>query len=224
MAEILPSFRFQRAVTQIEMTGLRASNLVEFNTIVRSVPDACIFHHVHQAFLRQHTVHPVFTNDFSAWVAARGSEQLPLAEKLANIAPFDIASLGELRRLIAEEVANFIATHPAGGAAPGPIFYFDLATTLVIPGNAVASMAALRVELGRCDASSIYYHFFEARMRRHRPVDDFSQWIEHVYEAPKLVAAIRGIDPYMHSLEELRILLIHILDRFGGEAVRRRAA
>jgi hypothetical protein len=63
----------------------------------------------------------------------------------------------------------------------------------------------------------MYYHFFEARWRLERPIDDFSYWIEINFDLPELVAAIRNIDLYFYNLREIRNMLLALIHRHLGE-------
>jgi hypothetical protein len=63
------------------------------------------------------------------------------------------------------------------------------------------------------DTASIYHHFYEARMRL-RGADDFSIWIESALGKMELAGKIRAIDPFMHTLDDIRK---HILEAVEAE-------
>jgi hypothetical protein len=59
---------------------------------------------------------------------------------------------------------------------------------------------------------SLFFHFFEARLRLGRPTNDFSSWLANCGE-PELARAIDSLDPYITTLDELKQQII----RIGGE-------
>ena len=61
------------------------------------------------------------------------------------------------------------------------------------------------------DPGSLYYHFYEARIRQ--GVDDFSTWIADTMDKQDLVASLRTIDPFMHSIEGIRQHITEIVEK-----------
>ena len=68
-------------------------------------------------------------------------------------------------------------------------------------------MAIRYVEL-----ESIYFHFYEARIRPPEEVDDFSHWFGDALNKEGLADRIRSIDPFMHSLEAARQHIIELVE------------
>ena len=66
------------------------------------------------------------------------------------------------------------------------------------------NLAEFLTAIRYADTDSIYYHFYEARVRLGGGIDDFSRWIEDVFGKENLTEKIRAIDPFMHSLEEIK--------------------
>ena len=63
------------------------------------------------------------------------------------------------------------------------------------------------------DTGSIYYHFYDSRVRLGEGVvDDFSRWIEHTLGRKKLADRIRVIDPFMHSIESIRNYIMEVVE------------
>ena len=54
------------------------------------------------------------------------------------------------------------------------------------------------------DSGSIYYHFYEARVRLGSGIDDFSLWMEDALGKRELAERIRAIDLFIHSIEGIR--------------------
>jgi hypothetical protein len=63
------------------------------------------------------------------------------------------------------------------------------------------------------DSNSIYYHFYEARMRLGSGVDDFSRWLEESLGKKELASKIRSIDPFMHNVEGIREHLVEEIEK-----------
>jgi hypothetical protein len=205
-------FYFRECFTMLHPTGKRAANLREFLDILRDVPEGVIFHHLHQAYL-SFTFHVWdYPNDFARW-AARSLEDIALAEKLSNFDPYGRGSLEEVREGLIEIVEDHLWETPVVPYAPrGGEFYFCDVTTVVLSTDIVAhTLLELAEGIGRTGLSSIFYHFYEARRRLKADVDDFSTWIEENFKRPNLVQAIRSIDFYLYSLEELKQTLLKLL-------------
>ncbi len=210
-------FRFKECVYLVEPTGRWAGTLREFCRYLRTVPASSIFYHMHQYFLRSHFETPDFTNDFSNWAASH-LEERALAEKLANIDPFEFASIDpHLRNHLLGVVEAYLNERPKVGDVPVTPFYFESSTTLVVDGPIANDLTELRTELAEIETSSLYYHVFLAHVDSGRGNgngnDHFIRWLERNYDAQPLIDEILAIDPYMHSLEELRSLILRALDR-----------
>jgi hypothetical protein len=54
---------------------------------------------------------------------------------------------------------------------------------------------------------SLFFHFFEARLRLGRPTNDFSQWL--AWRGEELLAnSINALDPYSMTLDEFKERII----------------
>jgi hypothetical protein len=65
---------------------------------------------------------------------------------------------------------------------------------------------------------SIYFHIFEARLRLERQSNDFSGWIETAIGDKLLAEKISRLDPYTHTLEDLRRTIIGLIERRIGSS------
>lgn len=203
MAELIESFEFRQCVSIIKSTGKKAKTLKELRDRMIDVSDECIFHHTYQYFLKEHILE--YTNDFAHW-AGESLEESALAERLSNIDPYEFKNIRELRETIIHVIDDYLSEFPEPGAViPGDEFYFNETVTLIFPvGIRVKNLAEFLTAIRYVDTDSIYYHFFEARIRLGEGVDDFSRWIEDVFGKKELVDKIRAIDPFMHTLEGIR--------------------
>ena len=58
-------------------------------------------------------------------------------------------------------------------------------------------------KMKKLSSASLYFHFFEARLRLGRRTSDFSRWLTDRGRAD-LASAIDALNPYVRSLDELR--------------------
>lgn len=203
MAEIVEPFEFRQCLSILKPTGKKARNLRELRDIIEIISDDCIFHHAYQYFIKGHVLE--YTNDFAHW-AGESLEERTLSEYLSNVDPYDFPDIQNLRQEIIRVLDDYLATFPAPREAmPGDEFYFNETVTLIFPvGVRARNLAEFCTAMKFVDAGSIYYHFYEARIRLGKGVDDFSRWIEYSFGKAGLAGQIREIDPFMHTIEEIR--------------------
>lgn len=197
------AFEFKQCVTIIKSTGKKARNLREFRDALAVVSKGCIFHHTYQYLLKGHILE--YTNDFSQWAGA-GLEESALAEQLSNIDPYDFEDIETLRMELLRVVDDYLEGFPEPrDAMPGDEFFFNETITLVFQaGVRVRNLAEFLMAIKYIDASTLYYHFFDARRRFEGKSNDFSQWFEEELGKRDLAEKLRFIDPFMHSLEGIR--------------------
>ncbi len=200
-------FKFYECTSIVELTGRHASELVEFLEVLKRVSKSSIFHHMHQYFLKPHVRMPEYPNDFAEW-ASDSLEQKVLAERLANLNPFEYSSIEDIRTELVRITTDFLKEDPvARPVVRGKEFYFNESRTLVIPTGITASTALEFVEaLDKVDDSSIYFHFYESRLRLAKENDDFSVFFRDCLgeECPGLADVVSKLDPYMYTTEVLR--------------------
>lgn len=203
MNETAKSFEFKQCVSILKSTGYKAGSLRALRDIIAKVSKESIFHHTYQYFLKGHFLE--YTNDFAQW-AGESLEEGALAEHLSNIDPYDFRDIDELRGRLLSVIDNYLNNFPEPREAmPADEFYFNETITLIFPVHIRAkNLAEFLIGIRYADAGSIYYHFYEARMRLRGGVDDFSAWIENVLENRELAEKIRSIDPFMHNVEGIR--------------------
>jgi len=59
---------------------------------------------------------------------------------------------------------------------------------------------------------SIHYHLIEARLRLGIHTNDFSHWLRDSLKKERLAQRIEGIDIYLHTLEEIRKMILHYIE------------
>ena len=208
-------FRFYKCLHLVRSTGKRASNLKEFLQIISQVEEESIFYHLHQAFRKYSFTVPEFPGDFATW-AGEYLRDRALAEKLANIDFYSFSDIGTLRQEIVRIIEEHLKEMPGEGCVlPGEEFYFNKAISVIFPTPYEATdLKQFARILREVETNSIYYHFFEAKLRLGMGNDDFSEWIGTSLEKQEIAERIRKIDPYQLSLEEIRQ---KVLESLGDE-------
>lgn len=185
----------------IKSTGMKARNLRELRERISVVSGESIFHHTYQYFLKGRVLE--YTNDFAHW-AGESLEERALSEHLSNVDPYAFKNIEDLRMELLNVIDGYLKNFPEPREAmPGDEFYFNETVTLTSPlGIKARNLAEFLIAIKYVDAAAIYYHFYEARVRL--GVDDFSKWLEDSLDKKEVAERIRGIDPFMHSIEEIR--------------------
>jgi hypothetical protein len=219
MDEIRP-FEFMECITILKSTGKTARNVRELRAAIALISDESLFHHTYQYFLKGHVLE--HTNDFAHWVA-ESLEKRALSERLSNIDPFAFEDLSHLRQEFLQTIDDDIADFPEPrDAIPGEEFYFNETVTIIFPvGMRAKNLAEFLLAVRYVDPASIYYHFYEARIRH--GTDDFSTWIEDVLGNKELARAICDIDPFMHNIEGIRAHIVEAVEndvRHDMEVIR----
>lgn len=210
------SFRFYTRLILSELTGERASSLPELLELIKTVPDASIYHHTHR-YLQQHQyLSPEPPNDFAYWVGAAIGED-ELAERLASIDTVRFTTIPELRTELVRTIEEYLQKDADAGKRvvhEGEEFHFIKAVSFIMPTNYAANNLAEFVEtLERITIDSIYFHMFESRLRLKRGNNDFSFWIETSLGENKIANKIAKLDPYTYTLEDLRKTIIDIIKK-----------
>ncbi|HEU4366638.1 MAG TPA: DUF5752 family protein [Methylomirabilota bacterium] len=212
MAQPAP-FQFIGCVELRQALDHRARDERELLDRLEDVPPGSVFYHTHGYFLRHRPITTAYGNDFAAWVAVHVRD-LVLAERLAVINPFEVASLEDLR----EELMSVIHDHLLRTTSVprvefGEVFHFQQSHIVEAPlGPVATTLAEFRTGLAEVDASAIYFHMVEARARLGRRSGDFAEWIRTVLALPDLAERIERIDAYMTGLERVRARVLALVD------------
>jgi hypothetical protein len=198
-----------------ELTGLRASTLSQLLALIKEVSGSSIYHHTHR-FLQQHQyLSPEPPNDFAYWVTGILGED-ELGERLASIDTIQFSNIRSLREKIIETIEDYLRNSPLAKlkfAKEGEEFHFVKSVSFILPTNFMAYDLREFVDiLKKITIDSIYFHVFEARLRLERGTNDFSYWIETSIGDKELADEITKLDPYTHTLEDLRNTLVRITE------------
>jgi len=206
-----PPFLFQTERRLVSLTGIKAKNLKELLNALREVSGASIFFHTHHKYLSRHFEKPVFYNDFAQWASTALQEQ-QLAEVLAAINLLEFTSIRQLRMKIINKIENHLSQDEERlrECVPGSEFHFCKSKSFVMPTGLIARDPVEFFKLlPNVTIVSLYYHFFEARLRLGRPTNDFSLWLADLGET-ELAAEIDRLDPYILTLDELKEAVIDL--------------
>ena len=134
-----------------------------------------------------------------------------------SIDTIQYTSIRELRDEIIRTIENYIVQHPRSlhkFATPGEEFHFVKSVSFVFQTPYTASdLKEFQAVLQRVTINSIYFHMFEARLRIGQGTNDFSNWFEDSLSEKKLANKIASLDPYTHTMENLRITLIKLIEK-----------
>lgn len=219
MAEIIKAkepFIFSLRTHLSELTGLRAANLSQLLGLIKTVPDACIYHHTHR-FIQQHpNISTELQNEFAYWVKeALGDGELE--EKLASIDIAQFSSIAQLRAELVNIIEEHLTNDPFAKlrfASYGAEFHFIKSISFVLATNYRACDLREFIDiLARINVDSLYFHIFEARLRWGKNTNDFSNWIETSVGDKELADSISNLDTYSYNIEDLRRAIIKIIGK-----------
>jgi hypothetical protein len=201
-------------------TGKKATNLRELLQGLREMEESVLQFHLWQSRLA--TIQPTieYPNDFALWAAAALHDER-LAEKLSSIDPFAYENLGQIREALVDLLEEYlwdISHNPA--VEPGFEFHFcEAAAAHMRSGMVARTLNEFSAGLREVGLDSVYFHVIEAQWRLGvRKLDDFSHWLDHNFTLPELVSAIRDIDIYFYTLEEVRETILALIEQHAGES------
>ena len=213
------SFIFDTELRLVVLTGIKASSLTELRAALPRVPGSSIFFHTHQEYLAHDFQRSAHYNDFARWVSQALREEA-LAEKLAAIDLLAFTSIRELRDAVIGTVDAYLDElgHPGNECRPEEAFHFCRSRSFVLPTGIVAEdVDDFFRKLTSISHASLYFHFFEARLRLGRRTSDFSRWLTDRGRAD-LATAIDALDPYIRTLDELRRDIVRLGTSPGAPA------
>ncbi len=211
MEAVIAPFEFKQAVNISKSTGGKANSLRRLKEVISKVSGESIFHHTCQYFQKEHSLG--YTNDFAQW-AGESLEERALAERLSNIDPYSFKSISGTRKELIRVIDAYLEDFPEPRCVlSGDDFYFLETITLVFPlGIRVTNLVEFLIALRHVDPGSIYFHFYEARVRLGKGIDDFSRWFKDALKRNNLALNIRSIDPFMHDIDGIREHIREIIE------------
>ena len=204
-------FVFDTELRLVVLTGIKVSRIAELRHTVSRIPGSSIFFHTHQVYLAHNFQKPLYYNDFAIWVSQALREEA-LAEKLAAIDLLAFTTIRELRLAILQTIDDYIETRGESTqpCRPDEAFHFCRSRSFVMPTGIVAyDVPEFFAKLHLISDASLYFHFFEARLRLGRRTSDFSRWLKD-QGREDLASAIDGLNPYVRTLAELKQDIVRI--------------
>jgi len=209
-------FRFSTSFTLQEATGLRAATLPQLVTLLKKVPEGCLYYHTHYFLLTHHYLTPEPTNDFAYWVHEVLSEEA-LGEQLASLDIMAHTTLEGLRETLVNTIEAYLAQHPTARlkfVSEGEEFFFVKSLHVIMPTRHQAStLPEFLQALSQISIHSLYFHIFEARLRIGHPTNDFAIWFDEQLGLKELAERVATLDPYAQTLEALRSILISLIQQ-----------
>lgn len=209
MLRDVPPFEFRACMPLVMTTGREARSIRELREHLQQAGGASIMYHMHHFFIKSHLLE--YSNDFARWVGEKLEEHI-LAERLSVIDPYLCRQPEAVREALIQTLDRHLQEFPEPRPAiPGEEFEFLEAIPLTFSIGIVAkNLAELAVALKYVDAVSVYYHFYEARLRHGS--GDFARWIEEQLGEQELVKRLRSIDPFVHTVEGVRARILEYLE------------
>lgn len=205
------AFVFDTELRLIALTGITARSLVELRQALAKVPESSIFFHTHQKYLAHNFQKLTYYNDFSIWVSHVLREEA-LAEKLAAIDLRAFATIRELREAIGQTIDDYQAglSRSTHVCRQEEAFCFCRSKNFILPTGLVArDVPDFFAKLPQITNASLYFHFFEARLRLKRRTSDFSRWLRN-RGRDDLARAIDELNPYIQTLDKLKQDIIRL--------------
>ena len=210
----MKEFIFKDCVEIKELTGKKADDEVMLMELIEDAPIDSIYYHMHSCFVRHFYIMGPYPNDFANWAVMQVRDRV-LAEKLSAITPSKNKNLEDIRNELVEVIDTHLASIKINPSVIyGQSFHLMNSKIIEIPTKIEAkNLKEFRNALAVVDASAIYNHVFEARLRVRRGRSDFAIWIEEVLGLDDLADKIEHIDSYMYGLEGLRAQILLLCDK-----------
>lgn len=212
-------FLFKTQLSLVLLTGRRATNVLELRNELKTASESSVYYHTHNFLQRHQFLIPEPSNDFAYWVTQVLREER-LGERLEAIDTVRFTSLNELREAILTVMDAFLQKNATLREAPeGSEFHFMKAILFSFPTvHEACDLEEFLTGLKKVSIHSLYYHIFEWRLRASRGANDFSLWLQALGET-SLARQIDRLDPYSHTMEELRSRIVRLIERRIGEKV-----
>ncbi|MBD3296908.1 MAG: hypothetical protein GF392_06020 [Candidatus Omnitrophica bacterium] len=209
----MSTFEFTGCIEIKELLTEKANNELQLLDMIEDVPQDSIYYHTHSYFLRHYYLAGQYPNDFANWAALEVRDRL-LGEKLAVLTPTGNTTLEDIRTEMLDVIdTHLCSTKTVPAVISGEPFYFMKSRVIEVPtGIKAEGLSEFTEALRTVDASAIYNHIFEARLRLRRGESDFSIWLDDVLGKGELAKRVEAIDFYMHSLEEIRDRIIELCE------------
>jgi len=205
-------FYFYTSSNLVELTGEKSDTLEELVGLLKRCTGSAIFYHVFQSYRERHFAVEKYHSDFAQWISNSLDEEA-LAERLGSLDFRDFTSIRSLRESMIQIIEDHLQASPQCGGHPGKTpFFFCQSISVVMPTKYIAwTLENFYQIIGEIGIRSIHYHLVEARLRLGIHTNDFSYWLRTSLEKEKLAQQIEAIDIYLHTLEEIRRMILQYI-------------
>ncbi len=213
-------FNFSTRYNLSESTGIKVSTVLELLMRLRQVPGACIYNHTHRMLAHHSHLSTEMHNDFAFWIGAHIGDSI-LAERISAVNIIEFDSIAALRDKLCSVIEQYAEENPyikIKIVPHGKEFYFIKSISYIVPtGYTANDLKEFADILKKVDVNSMYHHIFEARLRLENSENDFSNWFKNSLGEEKLAEEISKLDPYCYALEDLRNMLVKMIENhFAG--------
>ena len=206
-------FYFYTSSNLVELTGEKANTLEELIGLLKRCSGSAIFYHVFQSYRERHFAIEKYHSDFAQWISNSLDEEA-LAERLGSLDVRDFTTIRGLREAMLQIIEDYLHKYPQSLDRQGKTpFFFCQSVSVVMPTKHIArGLEDFCRIIENIGIRSIHYHLIEARLRLGIHTNDFSHWLRDGLRKERLAQRIEGIDIYLHTLEEIRKMILHYIE------------
>ena len=206
-------FYFYSSSNLVELTGEKADTLEDLVALLKRCTGSAIFYHVFQSYRERHFAIEKYHSDFAQWISNSLDEEA-LAERLGSLDVRDFTTIRGLREAMLQIIVDYLHKYPQSLDRQGKTpFFFCQSVSVVMPTKHIArGLEDFCRIIENIGIRSIHYHLIEARLRLGIHTNDFSHWLRDGLKKESLAQWIEGIDIYLHTLEEIRKMILHYIE------------
>ena len=209
---MIAPFYFHTRLNLVRLLGVDARDPRELLEHIQTVPTSSVYYHTHKFVQEHHFLSPEPPNDFAYWLNNILNIKA-LGEAFESVNIIEFGNLEEVRAKFVKILKRYLSSRKRLQRCPeGMEFHFMSCKTFVIPTRYVANDLTEFVEIiKKISVYSLYFHFFEARMRLQREENDFSSWLKGI-GLKNAASKLSSMDPYSMTLEGLRKKIVEVLE------------
>lgn len=206
-------FYFYTSSNLVELTGEKADTLEDLVALLKRCTGSAVFYHVFQSYRERHFAIEKYHSDFAQWISNSLDEEA-LAERLGSLDVRDFTTIRGLREAMLQIIEDYLHKYPQSLDRQGKTpFFFCQSVSVVMPTKHIArGLEDFCRIIENIGIRSIHYHLIEARLRLGIHTNDFSHWLRDGLKKERLAQRIEGIDIYLHTLEEIRKMILHYIE------------
>lgn len=159
-------------------TGLKAQNLKELRDQLQRVDSSSLYYHFWGGLLHAGFEEREYGNDFAEWVRHELHDAV-LAERLGVIDPSDFDTLEPMRQRLVDIIEERLDESEVRTWVPVDRQYQFIRSQIVVFSTDCSAQTPEQLAdiIPKLSASSVFYHFIDARQRLTEGGDDFRVWL-----------------------------------------------